>query len=34
MKGNIFAFILDPGTSHVQLPDGNEYNVIPSDQFK
>ena len=28
MKGNIFTFFLDPGTSHVQLPDGYSYSGI------
>lgn len=26
MKGNTFIFILDPGVSHVQLPDGYSYS--------
>lgn len=29
MKGNIFTFILEPRDTH-----GQEYKVIPSDQFK
>lgn len=28
MNGNIFAFILDPGTNFVQLPDGYSYSGI------
>lgn len=28
MRGNIFTFILDPGVSHVQLPDGYSYSGI------
>lgn len=28
MRGNIFTFFLDPGVSHVQLPDGYSYSGI------
>lgn len=28
MRGNIFTFILDPGTTHVQLPAGYSYSGI------
>ena len=28
MRGNIFTFFLDPGTTHVQLPDGYSYSGI------
>lgn len=28
MKGNTFTFVLDPGTTSVQLPDGYSYSGI------
>lgn len=28
MRGNVFTFFLDPGTTHVQLPDGYSYSGI------